>query len=216
MIYEMKKIIFVGLLLAVSVTISKAQTEDKDLVQFSGVVLNIDSLHPVPFASIIIKDTYRGTMSDYYGFFSFVARMNDTIVFSSVGYKKTNFVIPDTLTENRYSLIQVLLRDTILLKEAVIYPWPTKDQFKNAFLSLNIPDDDLARAKKNLESQKLQELAENLPPDGSLNYKFTMQQQYSKLYTVGQLPKNNLLNPIAWMQFINAWKNGDFKRKKKE
>jgi hypothetical protein len=30
---------------------------------------------------------------------------------------------------------------------------------------------------------------------------------------VGQLPKNNLLNPIAWAQFIQAWKNGDFRRK---
>lgn len=191
----------------------KAQSQDEDLVQFSGVVVTSDSLQPLPYTSIIIKHTYRGTISDFYGFFSFVAKEKDTIEFTTIGYRKAVFIIPDTLTDNRYSLIQAMHRDTILLKEAVIYPWPTKEQFKQAFLSLDVPDDDLARARKNLEMQRLQEIAENLPPDGSLTYKYTMQQQYSRLYTVGQLPMNNLLNPIAWAQFIKAWKNGDFKRK---
>jgi len=49
--------------------------------------------------------------------------------------------------------------------------------------------------------------------DGSMNFKNQMQQQYSKLYYAGQLPPNNLLNPIAWAKFIQAWQNGDFKRK---
>ncbi|MCC6385638.1 MAG: carboxypeptidase-like regulatory domain-containing protein [Bacteroidia bacterium] len=209
------KQIFTGLLLAVMITSVevKAQSQDEDLVQFSGVVVTSDSLQPLPYTSIIIKHTYRGTISDFYGFFSFVAKEKDTIEFTTIGYRKAVFIIPDTLTDNRYSLIQAMHRDTILLKEAVIYPWPTKEQFKQAFLSLDVPDDDLARARKNLEMQRLQEIAENLPPDGSLTYKYTMQQQYSRLYTVGQLPMNNLLNPIAWAQFIKAWKNGDFKRK---
>ncbi len=188
--------------------------QDRDLVQFSGVVVSADSLQPIPFASIIVRNTYRGTVSDYFGFFSFVAKINDTIEFSSVGFRKAVFIIPDTLTENRYSLIQALVRDTILLKEVIIYPWPTREQFKQAFLNLEIPDTDLQRARKNLEKQRLIEIAENLPPDGSLTYKFNMQQQYARLYTVGQLPMNNLLNPIAWAQFIKAWQNGEFSRKK--
>lgn len=192
-----------------------AQNEDKNLVQFSGVVVTADSLRPVPFTSIIIKDTYRGTISDFYGFFSFVARVHDTIVFSSIGFKNAYFIIPDTLTENRYSLIQVIFPDTIQLKEAVIYPWPTREQFRQAFVNLNLPSDDLQRAKKNLEKEKLRELAENLPVDGSLTFKYQMQQQYSRLYSVGQLPKNNLLNPISWAQFIQSWQNGDFKNKDK-
>jgi hypothetical protein len=188
--------------------------QDRDLVQFSGVVVSADSLQPIPFASIIVKNTYRGTISDYFGFFSFVAKIRDTIEFSSVGYRKAVFIIPDTLTENRYSLIQALVRDTILLKEVIIYPWPTREQFKQAFLNLEIPETDLQRARKNLEKQRLIEIAENLPPDGSLTYKYHMQQQYARLYTVGQLPMNNLLNPIAWAQFIKAWQNGEFSRKK--
>ena len=205
---------FICLTLLASCNAAFSQTDDKNLIQFSGVVVNRDSLHPIPFSNVMIKGTYRGTISDYYGFFSFVARLNDTIEFSSIGYRRNFYIIPDSLKENRYSLIQVLIPDTIQLKEAVIFPWPSKEQFKQAFLNASVPDDDLVRARKNLSDRNMKEIAESLPVDGSLTFKYQMQQQYSRLYSAGQLPKNNLLNPIAWAQFIQSWKNGDFKRKK--
>lgn len=191
----------------------KSKEKGKDLIQFSGVVVEGDSLKPIPYTSIMIKNTNRGTVSDFYGYFSFVAQKNDTIEFSAVGYKKTPFIIPDTLHTNKYSLIQMLRGDTFFLKETVVYPWPTKEQFKEAFLRLHVPDDDLERAKKNLARAEMKERYNGVPMDGSMNYKNQMQQQYSKLYYAGQLPPNNLLNPIAWARFIQAWQNGDFKRK---
>ncbi len=71
----------------------------------------------------------------------------------------------------------------------------------------------LERAKKNIARADMKEKAEGLTMDGSMNYRNQMQQKYSKLYYAGQLPPNNLLNPIAWSKFIQAWKNGDFKAK---
>lgn len=175
-----------------------------------------DSLKPVPFTTIIIKNSNRGTICDYFGYFSFVAQTRDTIIFKAISYKKASFVIPDTLSTNKYSLIQVLQSDTVQLPATVIYPWPTKDQFKDAFLSLNIPDDDLARAKKNLEREEMKESMKEMPMDASMNYKAYVQQQYSRLYYAGQYPPNNLLNPLAWAKFIQAWKSGAFKRKDKK
>jgi hypothetical protein len=193
-----------------------AEHEQEKLVQFSGVVVTADSLRPVPYVNVIIRHTWRGTVTDYFGFFSFVAQKNDTIEFSSLGYKKSTFVIPDTLTSNRYSLIQMLQGDTIVLRETIIFPWPTKEQFKEAFMNLKIPDDDLERAKKNLARAEMQVLYDNMPMDGSMNFRNQMQAQQSKLYYAGgQVPPNNLLNPIAWAKFIEAWQNGDFKRKDK-
>ena len=64
---------------------SSAQILDNNhLVQFSGVIVTFDSLKPIPFSSIMIKNTNRGTVSDYYGFFSFVAKMKDTIEFTAL------------------------------------------------------------------------------------------------------------------------------------
>jgi hypothetical protein len=191
---------------------SFSQVLEEDLVQFSGIIVTHDSLKPIPFVNVMIKGEARGTVSDIYGFFSFVAKKNDTIEFSSIGFRKTSFVIPDTLKQDRYSLIQIMSQDTVLLKDIFIYPWPTKAQFEDAFLALRVPDDDLERAKKNLEQSKLRELGQHMPMDASQNYKNTMQQQYSKLYYAGgQIPPTNILNPLAWAKFIQAWQNGDFK-----
>jgi hypothetical protein len=164
----------------------------------------------------MIKNSNRGTISDYYGFFSFVAKMRDTIEFAAIGYKRATFVIPDTLSDQRCSMIQILKGDTILLREVVIFPWPTKEQFKDAFLRLRIPDDDLARAGKNLDPEQIAYLSSSLAMDGSMNFRNQMEQHTTRLYYAGQLPPNNLMNPIAWAKFIQMWQNGAFKKKEKK
>jgi hypothetical protein len=191
-----------------------SQEGDDNLVQFSGVVVTADSIQPIPFTHIIIANTHRGTVSDYYGYFSFVAKKLDTIVFSSVGFKQDTFFIPDTITGYRYSLIQVMSRDTIMLSETVIYPWPTVEEFKEAFLNLEIPDDDLEIARKNLDKQELQMRGDAMRMNGSMNYRNYTQQQTSKLYYAGQTTPISILNPFAWAEFIKAWREGKFKRKK--
>lgn len=187
--------------------------EDKKLIQFSGVIVSSDSLDPIPFATIMIKNSRRGTTSDYYGYFSFVAALSDTIQFSSVGYKPAFFVIPDSLSTNRYSLIQMLQSDTFLLREAVVYPWPSREQFKEAFLNLDVPDDNLSIAQKNLRSKAMRDLYLSMPNDGAENYQYAMKQVQSQLYYAGQYPPISLMNPVAWAKFIEAWKRGDFKKK---
>ncbi|MFM1876950.1 MAG: hypothetical protein RL266_2687 [Bacteroidota bacterium] len=194
---------------------AQAQTKNDSLIQFSGVLLTRDSLEAVPFATVMIKGSNRGTISDYFGYYSFVAERGDTIQFSYVGFKDALFVIPDSLNRKNYSLIQMMDVDTIILQEAVIYPWPTKEQFRQAFLDLRLPEDDKQLAMRNLDRAEMKERMENMQADGSESYKIALQTQANQLYYAGQLPPNNLLNPIAWAKFIKAWKDGTFKKKKK-
>ena len=215
---QLKNLIFFLLAIFLSLVPASAQEnfENDDLIQFSGVVVTSDSLMPVPFATILVKHTNRGTTSDYYGYFSFVAQKGDTLVFSSIGYRDSEFYVPDSLVGNRYSLIHSMTSDTIELETVNVYPWPTPEQFKEAFLALKIPDDDLEIARKNLNPELLAEKAKAMPMNGSLNFKWQNQQRANQLYYAGQLRTNNLsnlLNPFAWAQFIEAWKRGDFKRK---
>ena len=193
-----------------------AQVEDDELVQFSGIVVTADSINPIPYTNIIIKNTWRGTVADYFGYFSFVARKNDTILFSAMGFKKGEFIIPDSITSHRYSLIHTMTNDTIMLAQTVIYPWPTKEEFKEAFLNLDIPDDDYERARKNLNSEQIREIASFYPMDGSMNYRRSMQAHQDRLYYLGQTQPITILNPFAWAQFIKAWKDGKFRRKDKD
>jgi hypothetical protein len=189
---------------------------DKSLIQFSGVVVSADSLQPIPFTSVIIRNARRGTITDFYGFFSFVAMKGDTLDFQYVGFKTNSFVIPDSLSDQHYSIIQVLVRDTINLKEAVIYPWPTKDEFKRAFVELKLSDDDLKRAQRNFELAAMKEVQAQVIFDGGLNYQMAVQQRQTQLYSQGQFRSISLLNPLAWAAFIQSWKDGAYKKKDKK
>jgi hypothetical protein len=208
------KIVFLFLIISQGVAFS--QVSDSTLVQFSGIVVTADSLKPIPFVNIFIKDSWRGTITDLYGFFSFVAHKDDDILFNALGYKTARFTIPDTIRANRYSMIQIMRMDTLLLNETEIYPWPTYEQFKQAFVSTNIPDDDLARAQKNITILQEHIMFDDVPMTGSMNYRNTVDQRISQNYYKGQLQPNNLLNPFAWAQFIKAWKQGKFKVKHRE
>ena len=212
----MKKqiLLFVSVFIFLACGTFRAQGQKEELIQFSGITITADSLNPVPFTKILIKDKNKGTTTDMVGYFSFIAHKSDTILFNALGYKPVSFIIPDTITKNRYSLIQLMTADTLTLAAAIIFPWPTLDDFKRAFVNLDIPDDDMTRARKNLDIAAFQMQVDNHPMDAGANYHNYMENQTSKLYYFGQQQPISILNPFAWAKFIQAWKNGDFKRKK--
>lgn len=204
----MKKLLFLFILLPF---LSNAQADSTvKIVKITGVTVTNDSLKPVPFVNVLIKGNYTGTMGDYSGFYSIVAKTGDTLVFSSMGFKREEYVIPDSLEEKQYSLIQILSRDTVQLPVTNIKVWPSYAQFKQAFLNNDMPNSDLIRAKKNLDHDILREQAINLKLGEGGNQKYMLDQETSRLYSAGQLPANNFLNPVAWGRLIKAWKNGEF------
>ncbi|MFN3875364.1 MAG: carboxypeptidase-like regulatory domain-containing protein [Flavobacteriales bacterium] len=187
------------------------QPGEPKVIQFSGVVVT-DSLAPVPFTNIMVKNTYRGTMSDVYGYFSFVAQEGDTVLFSALGFARSHYVIPTDLPERRYSMIHVMARDTIWLKEQVVVPWPSKEQFAEAFLNLRLPADDYQLTMRNLSPAEMMQRMESLPPDALQSFQHQMALDQTRLYYSGGTPAINLFNPIAWAQFIEAWRGGKLKR----
>lgn len=211
----MKKSFLFLLFLFVFTSVSFAQNEvpARNIIQFSGVILDGDSLQPVPFTSIIVLQRNTGTTADANGIFSFAAQTGDSIKFTSIGFKESFFVIPDTLHTNKYSLIQLMSTDTLLLRTHMVYPWPSKEQFKEEFLNTRIPTDDLDRANANLAQAEMRERMQNMPGSGSENFKYENYQRNQQTYYNGQYPSWSILNPIAWAQFIQAWDNGDFKKK---
>ncbi|HEX4886916.1 MAG TPA: carboxypeptidase-like regulatory domain-containing protein [Luteibaculaceae bacterium] len=186
------------------------------VIQLSGVVVTGDSLKPVPYVNVLIKSKYYGATTDYFGYFSLPVLAGDTLIFSSLGYKKSVYVLDSDLKEERYSVVHVVQPDTIMLSETVIYPWPSKEQFKEAFMNLDIPDDEIARAEKNLNPELIYQKALEMPSTGSMNFKNQMALKQAQLYYNGQAPPITVLNPFAWAQFIKAWREGKFKRKTTE
>lgn len=191
---------------------TKVKATDSMLVQLSGVVVGGDELNPMPYTTIFDKTQRRGVVSDYYGYFSLVVLPGDTLWFSYYGYKKSTFIVPDTLTEDRYSIIHMLQMDTVNLPAVTVYPWPSKEDFARAFLAMDPYDDDIRRAQRQLSGESLAFAAAQIDTDASISHGYAMNQYYTQLYTNRQLPANNLFNPYAWAKLIQDWKAGKLAR----
>lgn len=133
--------------------------------------------------------------------------------FFSVSHKSKAYQLDDTLSGKHYSIIQILTRDTIQLPLVNVYPWPSKEQFKRAILNLDLSDTDIERAYRNMENEDVRQSIKGGSMDAAANYRVKMQQQYTRLYQAGQYPSVSLLNPVAWAQFIEAWRSGKLKIK---
>jgi hypothetical protein len=215
-IYFMRN--FIGLLFFIfstnfSVFCQDKLTKNHDFfIQLSGVILSSDSLQQLPYVSVLNKSTNRGMISDFYGFFSLVVHPNDTLYFKSSGFKLSSFIVPDTLKQNRYSIIHMLQHDVLELPVVNVYPWPSVEDFARAFISMKPYDDALRRAQEQLSGKSLAFIAASIENDASMTYSWQRNQNYSKLYSMGQIPANNLLNPYSWSKFLNDWKSGKLKR----
>jgi len=196
----------------------QTKVKKQDVVQFSGVVVTEErgEIIFLPYTNVSVKGTSRGTITEIDGFFSIVAVKGETIVFSRIGYENADLIIPDTLTSEYYSIVQPLTKDTILLPEAVIYPWPSREHFKIEFLALDITDELRQQAEENLDAVTMAQLREELPFDGREATSMVLKENANKAYYYGQLRPQNILNPLAWKKFIDAWKRGDFKKKDKD
>lgn len=200
-------------------TVSAQRTvRDSNLVQFSGMVLDgtTSELVPVPFTNIAVKGKARGTYTDFSGFFSIVVEKGDVMEFTAVGYKTVEFQIPADLKDSRYSLVQLMSQDAINLPETVVFPWPSREHFKLEFLAMDVTSEMEERALKNVANEAMERMRYSVPSVGAEHANYYLRQQARSYYHIGQMPPMNIYNPVAWKQFFDAWKNGDFKRKDKK
>ncbi|MFN5641763.1 MAG: carboxypeptidase-like regulatory domain-containing protein [Sphingobacteriales bacterium] len=213
----MKNVLRFILLIALPLTpgVAKAQFESfKDsVVQLYGVVMTADSLRGLPAVSVIEKNSGRGTITNAQGVFSIAVLKGDKIEFTSVGYKPKTIIIPRDLQGNQYSVIQLMVTDTVYLPATIIKPRPTREQFERDFIATAVPDDDIEIARRNTEEAKRNILARSLPSDGREATNLGLKQGAQRMYYNGQNPPQNIFNPLAWGEFVKAWKRGDFKKK---
>jgi hypothetical protein len=211
-----KKIVqYLFLLLFLIPVVSKAQFENvrDSVVQLYGVVMTADSLVGIPAVSIVVKGQNRGTISNNQGVFSIVVMKGDVVEFTHVSYKPKIVTVPKNLEGNQYSVVQLMVADTVYLPATIIKPKPTAAQFARDFANTKIPDDDYEIARKNTDVAKRRALIQSTPADGREASNIQLRNVATKAYYAGQNPPQNIFNPAAWAQFIEAWKRGDFKRK---
>jgi len=210
-----KILLYLGIAFLILPSTAKAQFETvrDSVVQLFGIVMTSDSLIGIPAVSITIKGQNRGTMTNNQGVFSIVVLKGDVIDFTHVSYKPKEITIPRNLEGNQYSVVQLMVADTIYLPATIIRPRPTPQQFARDFVNTKVNDDDIEVARKNTDAAKRRVLMRTVPGDGAEATQIQFRNLANRATYNGQVPPMNIFNPAAWAEFIEAWKRGDFKNK---
>ena len=192
---------------------AQMQVKKDTVVQLYGVIMSADSLKALPSVSVVVKGRNQGTVSSEQGVFSIPLLRGDVIEFTSVGYKPKVVTIPKNLVGNEQSMIQLMVEDTVYLPATIIKKRPSREEFERDFVTASVPDDQQEIARQNVSESNRRALLAVYPKDGREATNYYLKQNAQKYYSAGQLPPQNLFNPMAWAEFIKAWKRGDFKNK---
>jgi len=192
---------------------SQTDSLPAQVVQVSGLVITGDSLAPLPYCTVFRSRDRRGTMTDARGFFSLPALTGDTLEFSSVGYVSQQAVIPEGGELARVNLVQPMGRDTVTMNDAFVYPWPSRERFRQDFLALGLPNQGLDPAWDSpMDPMDVYDRLSEVGRDGQSTSSNVLAAQAQQAGYAGQAPPVNLLNPVAWAQFLQALKSGDLRR----
>lgn len=191
----------------------------KDVIQFTGKVVTEGEdgeIVPLSYVNVAVEGTTRGALSEYDGYFSFVALKGEKVIFSRIGFKSVEYIIPDTLNGDFYSWIQIMSTDNVLLPEVVIYPWPSREHFKQDLLAMDVSSELKENARQNMAAEVLKEMRYTVPADGRETSSYAFKQIANQAVYTGQFRPQKIFDVFAWKQFIQAWKRGDFKNKEKK
>jgi hypothetical protein len=213
---SIKKVIFIYLfcqLFGLNQNLQAQTKDDSDLVQFTGFVLTADSSKTIPFTTIRIMGSSRGTYSDMQGYFSFVAKRSDVILFTCIGYEPRYFNMPNQSNATKFKSVVTLKLDSFVMEEAIIISQPTAEQLDYMFTRVKLPYDDYMIAQNNLRRKPLADQAASLDNDGYTNAKWNFTEYANKAYYNGQPQPIPVLDIFAWGKFLKALEKGDLKRK---
>ena len=113
-----------------------AQHSDSLLFDLTGKVVSSDSLKPIQDAHIISKFNKWGTISDQDGYFRMLVSADDSLLISSIGYRKRIIRISDSIRQVQQPVLFKLDIDTVLIHEIVIHGFWDYHTFKQMVINM--------------------------------------------------------------------------------
>ena len=186
----------------------QAQDNPKKVIQFTGVIFAQDSLSVIPGVHVYTPKGGRGTTTNPYGFFSMPALEGDSVIFSTVGFERTYYIVPKHEGDHSLKLLVYLEEDVQFLEEVEIFPYPSEAAFKAAVLAAVPPGQEQRdQIDRWLSTEFMRTAYLDLPNSPNMNHRFFMDQQMDNQVYRLQGRQNPLLNPFAWANFIKSLRN---------
>lgn len=197
------------------ISTSVLSQNSKNVIQFSGLIVGGDSLYGMPGVFVSIPKAGRGTVTNEAGFFSMPTLVGDSIEISAIGYKKRKIGITKSEKQS-ITLIIEMQEDTTFYPIIEIFPYPTEELFKKAFLALQLPNKDYSNMYNNTDQILLQRMIMNSVMSSSENYKYSLRNQI--VYPGAPIGTGGLqiFNPFAWGNLVKSIRKGDLNKKPEE
>ena len=106
----------------------------KDKVPIMGKIITSDSLQPIRNTHVISKMAHCGTISNLEGLFLVPTKSVDTLWVSCIGFTRRLIPVDSTMVGD--TMIIVLWRDTITLKEITVFPFYDYKTFKQMIIDM--------------------------------------------------------------------------------
>lgn len=198
--------IFLSLLLMLAFATASRSQVKHPVIQFTGVVMEQDSMKVIPGVHIYLPKSGRGTTTNPYGFFSLPVEVGDSIIFTAVGFKRTHYIIPEHDKSVSLKVIVTLEEDVTFLEEVQVFPFPTEEMFKRAVVTMELPySRDQANLRAWLSATYMQDGYGYYAASPAMTQRYFQDQQVLQFQQkFGPSPQTNLLNPWAWSSFINS------------
>lgn len=194
------------IILTIGLLTSRDSFAQQRLLSINGKITNINQ--QAVSASIYIKGTSQHTTANAAGWYSIVAKGGQTIVFTQLGMKQQQVVLPDSAKDNTYTLSVTMDTLTETLEEVVVGPWLNRDNLSASFLAMPTTENDkmTAIAQQNLEEKTLLEMGKYLENNAMDNTQQFLDKRAVELSQQGQLPSMNLGSPLAWAELFRKKK----------
>jgi len=109
-------------------------------VQVKGTIKDADTSEGIPFASVVVKGTTSGTVSDVDGNYSIFVKVGSTLEFSSVGYKTVDAVVGSSNVINI-----VLSQDAEYLDDVLVVAYGTASRAAFTGSAVQVKGEDIAK-----------------------------------------------------------------------
>lgn len=209
----MKYTLTILLFFIVSTTFAQQNNVQKPLIQFTGIISDVDSNTLVPYVTVTnLTNNNQRYAANYKGYFSFIAHPGDTILYTAVGYRDLLMAIPTDVKDSKYTGMVRMKADIVNLPTVRVYPWATVEEFTRDFMTMKIADDDYMIALRNLSQESISGLMRTIPRDAGeiqgINYRLNHDRALNK----NMVQTNPLLNPFAWGKLMQSIFKGDKSR----
>ncbi len=200
---SLKHAVFLLVIFLLSSFDLSGQSDESPPIKISGIVFESDSLRPLPYAHYQILGKSIAGLTNLSGRFEVFVISGDTLKFTFVGYKPSYYKVQDTLNTGEYVVGVFMSRDTILIREVVVYP--RRRDLRQDFMSIKVePDLQLDNAIRNIKISSYQGINGNqITWDSDASYRRLSQKRKMAAFNQGMIAPDQMvgLNFLALIPY---------------